>query len=246
VGTDWVPPAAAPSTRVYVPGIVSGDGARVLSVSAPGGDDAIVSIRLITPDGTFAPAERSQIEVTADTVVTLDMAPVLDKQPATLELTSDVPIVAGMRQFFGGKSVQDETSFTAGAQPFTGPSAVSGLPVRPATDVRVSITAPETDAEVDIVLLPFRGGKDAAVPTAPRRVTVSAGKLRYIKLDPPAGVDWYTAVVTPVAGSGPVLVAHRVREQSKYGDLVTGYPWNPLRIEVVVPTAEQDPSVALS
>ena len=240
IGTDWVPQAAKPATRVFVPGIINGPGARVLSVAAPGGDDAIVNLRVISADGTYAPAERSRIEVPADSVVTLDMAPVLDRQPATLELTSDVPIVAGMRMFFG-----NETAFTAGAQPFDAPSAVSGLPVRPATDVRVSITAPESAAEVEIVLLPFRGGKEAAEPTAPRRISVAAGALRYIRLNAPAGVDWYTAVVTPVEGSGPVLVAHRLREQSRFGDLVTGYPWSPLRTEVVVPTAVQDPSVAL-
>jgi hypothetical protein len=245
VGTDWIPQAAAPATRVYVPGIVSGDGARVLSVVAPGEDDAIVNIRVIAADGTYAPTERSRVEVPADSVVTLDMSPVLDKRPATLELTSDIPIVAGMRQFFGGRNVQDETAFSAGAQPFDGPAAVSGLPVRAATDVRISITAPDTDAEVDVVLLPFRGGKEAAQPTAARRIKIGAGKLRYIKLSPPAGIDWYTAVVTPVEGSGPVLVAHRVREQSRYGDLVTGYPWNPLRVEVAVPTAVQDPAVAI-
>jgi hypothetical protein len=245
VGTDWIPQAAAPATRVYVPGIVSGDGARVLSVVAPGEDDAIVNIRVIAADGTYAPTERSRVEVPADSVVTLDMSPVLDKRPATLELTADIPIVAGMRQFFGGRNVQDETAFSAGAQPFDGPAAVSGLPVRAATDVRISITAPDTDAEVDVVLLPFRGGKEAAQPTAARRIKIGAGKLRYIKLSPPAGIDWYTAVVTPVEGSGPVLVAHRVREQSRYGDLVTGYPWNPLRVQVAVPTAVQDPAVAI-
>lgn len=244
VGTDWIPQADAPSTKVYVPGIVSGDGARVLSVVAPGDDDAIVSIRLITSEGTFTPTDRARLEVPADSVVTIDMSPVLDKQPATLELTSDVPIVAGMRMFFGGRSVQDETAFTAGAQPFLAPSAVSGLPVRAATDVRVSITAPDTAAEVDIVLLPFRGGKEAAVPTEPRRVRIGAGRMRSIKLAPPAGIDWYTAVVTPVEGSGPVLVAHRVREESRFGDLVTGYPWSPLRTQVVVPTAQQDLAVA--
>jgi hypothetical protein len=150
-----------------------------------------------------------------------------------------------MRQFFGGRNVQDETAFSAGAQPFAGPAAVSGLPVRAATDVRISITAPDTDAEVDVVLLPFRGGKEAAQPTAARRIKIGAGKLRYVKLNPPAGIDWYTAVVTPVEGSGPVLVAHRVREQSRFGDLVTGYPWNPLRVQVAVPTAVQDPAVAI-
>jgi hypothetical protein len=182
--------------------------------------------------------------VPADSVVTLDMSSVLDKQPSTLELTSDVPIVGGVREFFGGKNVQDETAYTAGAQPFSGPAAVSGLPVRSNTDVRVTITAPDTAAQVDIVLLPFRGGKEAAQPTSPRRVKVAAGRLRYIKLNPPAGIAWYTAVVTPVEGSGPILVAHRVREVSGNGDLYTSYPWNPLRVQVVVPTAVQDPAVA--
>ncbi len=245
VGTDWVPQAAPPATKVYVPGIVNGDGARVLSVVATGENDAIVNIRLITSEGTFTPTERSRLEVTAGSVVTIDMSPVLDKQSATIELTSDYPIVAGLRMFFGGRNVQDETAFSAGAQPYTAASAVSGLPVRAATDVRLSITAPDTAAEVDIVLLPFRGGKEAAVPTEPRRVKIGAGKLRYIKLSPPAGIDWYTAVVTPVDGSGPVIVAHRVREKSRFGDLVTGYPWSPLRTQVTVPTAQQDLSVSI-
>jgi hypothetical protein len=244
VGTDWIPPAAAPATKVFLPGIVGGDGARVLSLMAPGSDDAIVNVRVITSEGTFAPADRARIAVPADSVVTLDMSSVLDKQPSTLELTSDVPIVGGVREFFGGKNVQDETAYTAGAQPFSGPAAVSGLPVRSNTDVRVTITAPDTAAQVDIVLLPFRGGKEAAQPTSPRRVKVAAGRLRYIKLNPPAGIAWYTAVVTPVEGSGPILVAHRVREVSGNGDLYTSYPWNPLRVQVVVPTAVQDPAVA--
>ena len=212
----------------------------MLSIAAPGDDDAIVNIRVISADGTYAPAERSRVEVPSDSVVTLDMAPILDRNPATLELTSDAPIVAGHAAVLRW----DETAYTAGAQPFDGPAAVSGLPVRAATDVRVSITAPTEAAEVEIVLLPFRGGKEAAVPTAPRRIEVGAGKLRYVRLNPPAGVDWYTAVVTPVEGSGPILVAHRLREQSRFGDLVTGYPWNPLRTEVAVPTAVQDPAVA--
>lgn len=244
VGTDWIPPAAAPATKVYVPGIVGGDGARVLSVVAPGDSDAIVNVRVLSPDGTFAPADRSTIQVPANSVVTIDMSPVLDKQPSTLELTSDVPIVAGLRMFFGGKNVQDETAYTAGSQPFNAPAAVSGLPVRTNTDVRVSITAPDTAAAVDITLLPFRGGKEAATPTSPRRVKIGAGKVKYIKMNPPAGITWYSVVVTPVEGSGPILVAHRVRESSRFGDLVTGYPWRPLRTEVVVPTAVQDPAVA--
>ncbi len=250
VGTDWIPQAALPATKVYVPGVINGLGARVLSIVSTSDNDANVTVRVISPEGTFEPAERNTFTVTAGGVVTTDMTTALPQTPdgslpVTLELTSDQPIVAGMRQFFGGKRVQDETAFSAGAQPITGPAAVSGLPVRDLTDVRLAISAPEGDVEVDIVLLPFRGGKSVGEPTAPRRIKVAAGQLRNIKLDPPADIDWYTAIVTPVEGSGPVLLAHRIREKSRFGDLITGYPWTPLRIEVSVPSAAQNEAIAV-
>ena len=240
IGSDWIPHAAPPATRVFVPGIINGTGARVLSIAAPGADDAIVAVRVITSEGSYVPVERGRVEVPADSVVAIDMAPILNREPATLELTSDVPIVAGMRQFFG-----NETTFSAGSQSYVAAAAVSGLPVRSATELRVAVTAPESEAVVDIALLPFRSGREAAEPTGTRRVTIPAGTLRWIRVSPPTGVDWYTAIVTPVEGSGPVLVAHRLREKSRYGDLVTGYPWPPLRTEVTIPTAVVDPSVAL-
>lgn len=240
IGSDWIPQAAPPSTRVLVPGVINGDGARVLSLAAPGDQDAVVSVRVITEEGGYVPAERARVDVPADSVVAIDMAPILNRLPATLELTSDVPIVAGMRQFFG-----NETSFSAGVQPHTSPAAVSGLPVRSATELRVGITAPESAATVELALLPFRPGREAAEPTGVRRITVPAGSLRWVRINPPTGVAWYSAVVTPVDGSGPVVVAHRLREKSRFGDLITGYPWPALRTEVIVPTAVQDPAVAL-
>jgi hypothetical protein len=250
IGTDWIPQSALPANKVYVPGVINGLGPRVLSIVSTSENDANVTVRVISPDGTFEPAERNTFTVTAGAVLTSDMTTALPQTPdgslpATLELTSDQPIVVGMRQFFGGSRVQDETAFSAGAQPINGPSAVSGLPVRAATDVRLAISAPEGDVAVDIAFLPFRGGKTVGELTAPRRITVAAGKLRNIKLEPPTGVDWYTAIVTPVEGSGPVLLAHRIREKSRFGDLITGYPWSPLRIEVSVPSAAQNEAVAV-
>ncbi|MDA3021094.1 MAG: DUF5719 family protein [Actinomycetota bacterium] len=245
VGADWIAPAAVPATTVYVPGVLPGKGARVLSVVAPGDQDAVVKIRIISSIGTFSPVERDTLKVPAGTVISVDMSLVTAEQPVTLELTSDQPIVAGMRQFFSGTKQQDDTSFTSGAQPFTGPAAVSGLPVRTATDVRLAITAPLGAVSVDIVLLPYRGQKQIAEATVPRRIDVPAGQVKFILLRPPAGIDWYTAVVTPTGDSGPVLLAHRVRERSRYGDLITGYPWPPLRTEVTVPAAEQDSGVTV-
>lgn len=239
VGTDWIPAAAPPATSVHVPGVLPGGGARVLSIAAPDAD-ATVSVRIITADGTFAPADRATVRVAEGTVATIDLAPVIGGVPATVELSSDAPIVAGMRQFFGGRRVQDETTYSAGRQPFTGPAAVTGLPVRARTDVRLAITAPAGAAEVEIAVLPYAGEGEPSQASAPRKVTVPAGSLRFLRVPAPSGAPWFTVVVTPQPGSGPVLVAHRVRERSSFGDLVTGYPWTPLRIEVPVPAVAPD------
>lgn len=245
VGTDWIPPAAAPATRVYVPGVLPQSGARVLSLVSPTESEAIVRIRLITPQGTFAPVERAEVRVPAQSVVTIDMAPVLEGLPATLELTADEPIVAGMRQFFGGRRVQNETSFSAGAQPFTTAAAVSGLPVRTSTDVRVMVAAPTEDVEVEFTALPFRGNDGPSESVSLRTLRVSAGEVRFVRLQGPSDAQWFTAVATPTAGSGPMLIAHRVRERSSFGDLVTGYPWPPLRTEVSIPYASEDVGITV-
>jgi hypothetical protein len=248
IGTDWIPAAADPATNVYLPGILAGDGARVLSVVSTSDSDAIVDIRVLAQDGSYQPFDRGSVTVPAGAVTTLDMTPALPPSPngilpAALQLTSDQPIVVGMRQFFGGRNVQNEASFTAGAQPFAGPSAVSGLPVRSATDVKLQISAPATSVEVDVTMLPFRGGTTIAEETEPVRVSVPAGEVRVITFEPSTDVDWFTGVITPVPGSGPILAAHRVKERSDFGDLITGYPWKPLRVRVPVPQVVPDVAV---
>ena len=44
IGTDWIPPATMPTTKLYVPGVLPGDGARVLTVVSPGENDALVNL----------------------------------------------------------------------------------------------------------------------------------------------------------------------------------------------------------
>jgi hypothetical protein len=252
IGTEWVPQSEAPAKLVYVPGVMPGPGARVLAIAAPGEDDAIVGIRVISKLGTFAPADRDTVTVPAGSVVSLDMSAATGEEAVTLELTSDNPIVAGMRQFFGdktggrkGKKVQQETAYAAGRHPFAAMAAVSGLPVRPNTEVRLAITAPQEPVSVDLTILPFAGKDVPSVPTQPKRIDVPAGQVAWILLPEPPGASWFSAVVTPRTGSGPMLLSHRVREKSEFGDLVTGYPWWPLRTQVRVPTAGQDPSVTV-
>lgn len=242
VGTEWVPRAAAPARHVYVPGVFPGSGARVLAIAAPGDQDAQVSINVITSDGTFQPAERDQITVPSDSVVSLDMSSVTQGQPATLELTSDQPIVAGMRQFFGSRSQQNDTAYASGAQSLLATAAVSGLPVQAATRVRLALTAPKGEVKVKVSLYPYLGRDVVSSAVQEREVTIPAGTVKWIPLNLQQSSSWFTAVVTPI-NSAPFLVAHEVLENSRFGDLVTGYPWQALRTQVAVPTANEDASL---
>ena len=239
VGTEWVPRAAAPARHVYVPGVFPGSGARVLAVANPGDQDAQVSINVMTSDGTFQPADRDQITVPSASVVSMDMSSVTQGQPATLELTSDQPIVAGMRQFFGSKRQQNDTAYASGSQALLTSAAVSGLPVQGATRVRLALTAPKGEAKVKIALYPYLGRDVVSTAVQEREVTIAAGTVTWIPLNLQQSSSWFTAVVTP-ENSAPFLAAHQVLENSRFGDLVTGYPWQPLRTQVAVPTANED------
>ena len=242
VGTEWVPRAVPPAKKVYVPGVFPGKGVRVLAIAAPGDADAQVSIRVMTKDGTFQPAERDHFTVPSDSVISLDMSSVTQGQPATLELTSDTPIVAGMRQFYGSKKVQNDTAYSAGAQVLNSTSAESGMPVQGATSVRLALTAPKGDAKVNISLLPYLGKDVVSSPVQVQEVTIAAGSVQWLPITLQRKAAWFTIMVTPL-NDQPYLVAHQVLERSSYGDLVTGYPWQALHTEVKVPTAHEDPGL---
>ena len=245
LGSDWIPPSTAPDRTVLVPGVSDGPGPRLLSILAPGDADAAVSVRVLTGEGTFAPVGLETIDAPAGQVVTVDLATALEGQSATVELRSDQPVVAGLRQRIEREGELVETFYSTGAPLLTGPAAVTNLPATRDTRVRLSLTAPSEAAAVDVALLPYDGGDGAAKPTGRQTVEIGAGKVVNVDLPVPTGVEWYTAVVRPREGSGPIVAAHRVVEPGANGLLVTGYPWSPLRVVVLVPDARENLGVAL-
>lgn len=236
-GADWLPVAARPATKVLVPGVFNGGGARNLSVLVPGKEGTEVTIRALTSDGAFVPVGAELLTLAPGELSTINLAKALDGQAATIELTATQPIVAGMRQEFGKGERNGELAFTAGTVPWQGTGAVSGLPTSSISDVRLWVTAPEADANVTVSLIGYADGTSQPPSTA-QDVSVKAGQSVKVDITPPAGADWYTAVVT--TKDQPVLVAHRVVERSRFGDLITGYPWSPVRVTVSTPVAQED------
>lgn len=146
-GADWIPASVDPATRVLIPGVIGGPGGRQLLVHAPGDLSATVRVRLITAAGSFVPVATPEIEVPGGSVVSVDLDSALQGEDATVDLQSDQPIVAGVRQRHPGVDATagslEELSYTAGAALISGDAAVTGLPAERSTGVTVWITAPD-------------------------------------------------------------------------------------------------------
>lgn len=170
-GADWIPAAAEPATRVLIPGVIGGEGGRQLLVHAPGDLSATVRVRLITAAGSFVPAATPEIEVPGGAVVAVDLDSALQGDDATVDLQSDVPIVAGVRQRHPAVDASvgalEETSFAAGATLIDGYSAVTGLPGERSTSVTIWITAPDDVTIIDRAPMPEEmDGEMSPQPTA--------------------------------------------------------------------------------
>jgi hypothetical protein len=243
-GVDFIPPASEPANTVWLPGVSDGSGARQLRLLAPSAN-AVVSLRVLTASGSFVPSGLTDIDVPQGKVVNVDVAGALRGDAATIKVESDQPVVAGLTQTYGLADVT-ESSYTAGSPVMTGASAVTGLPggkaAQGSTRVVLWVTAPDGEAQVRVTLLPAVDGEPTP-SRAGREFTIPAGRVVAIELKVPPLTEWFTALVTPL--SGAVLVAHRVNEVSLDSNLVTGYPWRPLRVEVTLPAAREDIAVGM-
>ena len=114
-GTDWLPMAAEPATKVVVPGVPGGGGRRELYVTAPGEVDTVVRVKALTADGFYAMKNREVLEVPAGSTASVDLSTGMAGQPSALVLSADVPIVAGL--MITGTGTQQDVAFGAGAVP---------------------------------------------------------------------------------------------------------------------------------
>ena len=261
LGVDWVPAAAAPSTRVVVPGVSGGGGQRLLHLLAPGDLDTRVGVRLLTTTGPIVPAGLEEIELTAGVVASLDLATVLGSEVAAVELTATEPVVAGLRVTTSATGAA-EMAYTAGSTP------LSGLAVAP--DVRTDegwtgrlVLSADDRGPLGEELSPAA----SAVPARVRvdyfdagsgelvrsdEVEVSGGSTLEVPLDP-AGTDGgatsprASVVVTSLGGPSQRLV-YGTLQLDRSGGPDAGFTIVPLlspRLVVDVPAVRHDLSTGL-
>lgn len=205
-GVDWIAPAQTPSRTVVIPGLPDGKLGRTLQLLAPGDTDAVVKLRLLTPDNSFAPAGLEDVDLKAGQVAEFDLSKATESTASALVVTSDRPVVAAVRLTKTVKG-NSELAFATAAPALTAPAAIptgskSGGPL-----ARLILAAPRGDATVTMSLL-----GDDGTPGEPKVITIPMGRAVVVDPSPiPKGstgaLNPHAILLTPGPDSGPVHVA---------------------------------------
>jgi hypothetical protein len=234
-GTDWVPSTSAPADRALVagfPGVAEGrKGQATLDVAVPGEADAVVTVELLTPDGSFQPASNKVLDVRAGTVRSFDLTRALRGQATTVRLVSDQPIVAGGRMVLQRPGAYGDSLFLAAVPPLTTTAVVPDNRASSDLVTRLILTAPEGDATVTVTA--FDG------PHSVRRaLAVPAGSTRVFTIEDPQAGQGFGLVITPDRAGGPVVGVRFLDEEGSRGPLVSALPLRPARITATVRQAQ--------
>lgn len=217
-GADWVPPGSAPAKRLTVPGVPGGSGGRELLVAAPGVRDATVRVSAVTADGTVVPGGEGPITVPAGAVVPVSLDGQLSGKAAALTLTSDRPVVGGLRAdstISGGRDV----AYTAAEPPLDGRGVAA-------------VNRDDKNYKASLVLSAIGGDLIVRVGTTgpagsgrPQTVRVKSGTTTEVSPAVPKGASsGYGIVVTCESGTGRLYAARVLTRDVGGGKLMTVDP----------------------
>jgi hypothetical protein len=173
--SDWLTPQAAPATRNLLLGLTKAAGERTLVLGNPGDDELRVTVRVVTPEAVFAPADLEPVVVPPGTTKPVAMTSLLDEAVGQgaigLLLESTGPVVANLRQLAG----EDLSEVAAGA-----PLATATAALVPAGKARLLLADPAGVGLATVVALDAAGQELATeevelVPDTGATVTLPEG-----------------------------------------------------------------------
>jgi Family of unknown function (DUF5719) len=187
-----------------IPGLTVASSSARLFMTVPGAADAQVKVVAYTPAGAHVQFDSTttpvQASAAATTPVTLSS---LGASAAGLELTSNVPIVAGV--LVPGAGIG---SFTAGADPVTDQGVVAGNPAGRGLTIGLLLTAPRSAATASVSVIASDG--TVTSPAALQDVAVAGGHTLAVAVPRPSSRESFAIVLTPRPGSGPLYAARVV------------------------------------
>jgi len=230
-GGSWLPQAAQPSTQLVIPGLASASSAAHLFVIVPGAANAHVSVKALTSHGLFLPFGTQAEEAPAAASSSFALTS-LGASAASLVLTSDVPITAGIEVPGSGIG-----QFSAAAEPITQQGVIAGNPAAGQGTVSLVLSAPAGAASASITVLPAGTAGTVGGPAQPQVVQVPAKSTVAVPVQAPKGGQPFAIVVTPGASSGPLYAARVVTSGGPGGPVVSILPVSSTPTEVTLSPA---------
>lgn len=233
-GSDWIGPAAPPSTTQVVPAVVPRTTGRTLLVTNPGDRTASATVTVAGADGPFTAKGLDRIRVKPQSVAAVDIPSSVGAKVAALTVTSDVPVTASVLQSSRGPA-SDSAVASAGV-PLTAtgvlPLEVGGSLADPRVTLVLSSLpdAPQTSVRVTAR---DRSGRARGMTTVTVRPesTVTLDPAKDKELDLPAKISYLTVD----AADAGVLVAGIY--QSPAGVAVLGVADAPATVEAPAVTS---------
>jgi hypothetical protein len=180
-----------------------------------------VTVTAITPQQKLRPFGTQSVDLPGQSASYVALSP-LGGTTAALEITSNVPVVAGV--LVPGSAADAATgavataaTATAATAPISQQAVVAGNISGSGLAASVVLTAPGTAARVRLTeIAPASHGGGSV--TASQVVPVKAGRTQVASVTAPKGAKHgsaFAVVITPLAGSGPVYAARvEIKEQS--------------------------------
>ena len=207
---SWLPSAAPPSTQLVIPGVSPSGSAAGLFIADPGTSSAKVTVAAVTPQGHYQPFGSQSVDLPGQSASYVALTP-LGGTTAALQITSNVPVVAGVLVPGSGAG-----ALTAATAPISEQAVVAGSTSGSGLAASVVLSAPAAAARVRLteVAPASRGGSSVS---GSQVVSVKAGRTLVAPVTAPHGAkrgSAFSVVITPLPGSGP-LYAARVETQGQ-------------------------------
>ena len=106
---EWMPAQLAPATRSLLMGLPEGEGERVLSVANPSDSEVTATLRLVTAQSVFEPADAPELTLPPESVAHVDLAALLGSDVAEgalgIEVQGTAPVASTLRSLADGDLV---------------------------------------------------------------------------------------------------------------------------------------------
>jgi hypothetical protein len=244
LGTDWFPAAEAPDTRQVVPGVPpvrqGRDSTVHLDIVAPT-DAAVVTVKIVTPEGSFSPKGGDVVQVPAGGVTSVNLTEALQGEASSIVLASDVPVTAGARVVLENPDIFGDALYLAAAESLSAPAVVPDNRTTKDLQTRLLFTAVAAPAAATVTA--FAGGEEWTLGT----VQLAADTTQVLTVEPHQvqgrTIRSFGLVVTPTTGSpgtSSLYVVRMLDEEGPRGPLVTSFPLRTARLLATIPASYPD------